>query len=203
MQAKRRFEATLVDVEVVFNLSCGLHYFTCFTLNSTYRRHTMSVQNITSTKRMKALILVGGFGTRLRPLTLSCPKPLVEFCNKSIVMHQIEALVAVRNLPKRLSNAIFDDVMSHTRLCVKNVGRGHGSNFGCKLPASSDAGSTGVYGKEGLARLVMQEDILGSCDTWQYIWLLYCIVLLTYYSTISRFHARMRPSLWGLLGHWL
>uniref|UniRef100_M4BIZ1 mannose-1-phosphate guanylyltransferase n=1 Tax=Hyaloperonospora arabidopsidis (strain Emoy2) TaxID=559515 RepID=M4BIZ1_HYAAE len=43
---------------------------------------------------MKALILVGGFGTRLRPLTLSCPKPLVEFCNKSIVMHQIEALVA-------------------------------------------------------------------------------------------------------------
>lgn len=44
---------------------------------------------------MKALILVGGFGTRLRPLTLSCPKPLVEFCNKSIVKHQIEALVAV------------------------------------------------------------------------------------------------------------
>ncbi|KAF1326186.1 Mannose-1-phosphate guanyltransferase beta, partial [Globisporangium splendens] len=42
---------------------------------------------------MKALILVGGFGTRLRPLTLSCPKPLVEFCNKSIVVHQIEALV--------------------------------------------------------------------------------------------------------------
>lgn len=45
---------------------------------------------------MKALILVGGFGTRLRPLTLSCPKPLVEFCNKSIVVHQIEALVGVR-----------------------------------------------------------------------------------------------------------
>lgn len=45
---------------------------------------------------MKALILVGGFGTRLRPLTLSCPKPLVEFCNKSIVKHQIEALVNVR-----------------------------------------------------------------------------------------------------------
>lgn len=44
---------------------------------------------------MKALILVGGFGTRLRPLTLSCPKPLVEFCNKPVVMHQIEALVAV------------------------------------------------------------------------------------------------------------
>jgi len=41
---------------------------------------------------MKALILVGGFGTRLRPLTLSRPKPLVEFGNKPILLHQIEAL---------------------------------------------------------------------------------------------------------------
>ncbi|KAL9960345.1 hypothetical protein ACROYT_G033792 [Oculina patagonica] len=41
---------------------------------------------------MKALILVGGYGTRLRPLTLSKPKPLVEFCNKPMVMHQVEAL---------------------------------------------------------------------------------------------------------------
>lgn len=42
---------------------------------------------------MKALILVGGYGTRLRPLTLSRPKPLVEFANKPILLHQIEALV--------------------------------------------------------------------------------------------------------------
>lgn len=40
----------------------------------------------------KALILVGGYGTRLRPLTLSKPKPLVEFCNLPIVEHQIKAL---------------------------------------------------------------------------------------------------------------
>lgn len=43
---------------------------------------------------MKAVILVGGFGTRLRPLTLNCPKPLVDFCNKPMMLHQIEALVA-------------------------------------------------------------------------------------------------------------
>lgn len=41
----------------------------------------------------RALILVGGYGTRLRPLTLSRPKPLVEFGNKPILLHQIEALV--------------------------------------------------------------------------------------------------------------
>jgi len=44
---------------------------------------------------MKALILVGGFGTRLRPLTLSVPKPIVEFANKPSIIHQIEALVKV------------------------------------------------------------------------------------------------------------
>merc|ERR1711936_1287264 len=37
--------------------------------------------------------MVGGYGTRLRPLTLSRPKPLVEFANKPILLHQIEALV--------------------------------------------------------------------------------------------------------------
>lgn len=46
-----------------------------------------------SPKGTRALILVGGYGTRLRPLTLSRPKPLVEFANKPILMHQIEALV--------------------------------------------------------------------------------------------------------------
>jgi len=44
---------------------------------------------------MKALILVGGFGTRLRPLTLSRPKPLVEFGNKPMLLHQVEALAKV------------------------------------------------------------------------------------------------------------
>ena len=44
---------------------------------------------------LSALVLVGGFGTRLRPLTLTIPKPLVPFCNKPMVVLQLEALVAV------------------------------------------------------------------------------------------------------------
>lgn len=46
-------------------------------------------------KSLKALLLVGGFGTRFRPLTLSKPKPLVEFINIPILSHQIEALKKV------------------------------------------------------------------------------------------------------------
>jgi mannose-1-phosphate guanylyltransferase len=41
---------------------------------------------------MKAVILVGGFGTRLRPFTFSQPKPCVPFVNQAIVEHQIAAL---------------------------------------------------------------------------------------------------------------
>ena len=41
-----------------------------------------------------ALILVGGFGTRLRPLTLTLPKPLVEFANRPMIEHQVESLAA-------------------------------------------------------------------------------------------------------------
>ena len=40
---------------------------------------------------MQLLILVGGYGTRLRLLTLSKPRLLVEFANKPILLHQFEA----------------------------------------------------------------------------------------------------------------
>lgn len=41
---------------------------------------------------MKAVILVGGFGTRLKPLTTNCPKSVVPFAGRPMVEWQIESL---------------------------------------------------------------------------------------------------------------
>ena len=44
---------------------------------------------------MKALLLAGGFGTRLRPLTLNTPKPIVPIFDRPFLYHQIELLKRV------------------------------------------------------------------------------------------------------------
>lgn len=41
---------------------------------------------------MQAVLLVGGFGTRLRPLTYRVPKPMVPVMGKPLMMHVIDAL---------------------------------------------------------------------------------------------------------------
>lgn len=81
----------------IINLSILLTYSTTrWQLLSKLFYHLLScTQTCRKLLKMKALILVGGYGTRLRPLTLSRPKPLVEFCNKPMLLHQVEALVEV------------------------------------------------------------------------------------------------------------
>jgi mannose-1-phosphate guanylyltransferase len=44
---------------------------------------------------MKALVLVGGFGSRLKPLTDNLPKPMMHLCGYPMVEHQVNALYEI------------------------------------------------------------------------------------------------------------
>ncbi|GAB6026392.1 hypothetical protein CHUAL_012595 [Chamberlinius hualienensis] len=97
---------------------------------------------------MKALILVGGYGTRLRPLTLSRPKPLVEFCNKPILMHQIEALVEVG-----VTNVIL--AVSYRAEQMEEELREQGNKFGVTISFSHESEPLGTAGPLALARSLL------------------------------------------------
>jgi hypothetical protein len=64
---------------------------------------------------MKALILVRGFGTRLRLLTLSVPKTLVDFCNKPMILHQVST-----SAPSLAQILVFYLSHCHTRFWGQN-----------------------------------------------------------------------------------
>jgi NDP-sugar pyrophosphorylase family protein len=66
---------------------------------------------------MKAVILAGGEGTRLRPLTLSIPKPVVPVVDRPFLRHQLDLLAqagvrevvfSVAHRPERVE-AVFGD----------------------------------------------------------------------------------------------
>ena len=43
---------------------------------------------------MRAVVLVGGFGTRLRPLTLNTPKQMLPILHRPMIEHVLEHLAA-------------------------------------------------------------------------------------------------------------
>ncbi|KAK9762570.1 mannose-1-phosphate guanyltransferase [Basidiobolus ranarum] len=100
---------------------------------------------------MKALILVGGFGTRLRPLTLTLPKPLVEFANKPMILHQIEALVKAGVTDIILAVNYRPEIMV-------SVLEKYEKEYGVKITFSVETEPLGTAGPLALAKEILGRD---------------------------------------------
>jgi mannose-1-phosphate guanylyltransferase len=100
---------------------------------------------------MKALILVGGFGTRLRPLTLTTPKPLVDFCNLPILCHQIQALAAAGVTEVILAVNYQPEVMMKELSVLEK-------KYGLKITCSLEDVPMGTAGPIRLAKDIILKD---------------------------------------------
>lgn len=79
---------------------------------------------------MKAMILAAGRGERLRPITDSIPKPLVEVRGKSLLQHHVEALVAAGFTELVVNHAWFGEKIE--------AALGDGSQFGASIEFSAE-----------------------------------------------------------------
>lgn len=112
---------------------------------------------------MKAVILAGGLGTRLKPFTEVIPKPLLPIGEKSVLEIQIE----------RLKKFGFDEIYLATNYKSDYIENffGDGSRYGVKLNISKEEMPLGTAGpllllKEKLTKpfVVMNGDILSLID---------------------------------------
>ncbi|MCU0785264.1 MAG: sugar phosphate nucleotidyltransferase [Verrucomicrobia bacterium] len=112
---------------------------------------------------MKAVILAGGLGTRLRPFTEIIPKPLLPIGEKSVVEIQIE----------RLKKHGFDEIILATNYKADYLERfvGTGAQYGVKITVSKEQIPLGTAGPLTLLQaqltepfVVMNGDILSLLD---------------------------------------
>ena len=112
---------------------------------------------------MKAVILAGGLGTRLKPFTNVIPKPLMPIGEKAILEIQIERLVKYG----------FDEILLATNYKSDYIERfiGDGKRYGAKLILSKEDKPLGTAGPIKLLEnqikepfLVMNGDILSLVD---------------------------------------
>ena len=114
---------------------------------------------------MKAIVLAGGLGTRLRPLTFAVPKPLLAVGEKPILQHIIE----------RLAAAGCDEVILATGYLAEliKVYCGDGDRFGTRIRCIKEDQPLGTAGPLSLVRgqvapdeffILMNGDIVTQLD---------------------------------------
>src|SRR5512132_3876009 len=101
---------------------------------------------------MQALILVGGEGTRLRPLTSTVPKPVVPLVDRPFIAYMLEWLRA---------HGVDDVIMSCGFLAagVRNV-LGDGSAYGIRLRYVEEPEPLGTGGAVKFAESLLDERFL-------------------------------------------
>src|SRR6185503_4116796 len=113
---------------------------------------------------MKGVIMAGGFGTRLRPLTYNLPKPMVPVANRPI-MQRIVELLKKHGINDQLGLLYFQPDS------IKNY-FGDGKNFGVKIGYQGAEGDLGTAGSVKLGQpmigkerfMVISADILTDFD---------------------------------------
>ena len=112
---------------------------------------------------MQALILAGGRGTRLRPLTVYTPKPIVPVVNRPFLLYQIEVLRKAGITDITLSLSYQPDKIEHQL--------GRGSEFGVNLSYVTEPSPMGTGGAYKFASNAIREttvvfngDILTDLD---------------------------------------
>lgn len=105
-----------------------------------------------SERHLKAFILAAGYGTRLEPLTLAVPKPMVPIVNLPTMQHNIELL----------KKHGFRNIMANIHYHPEQIENyfGDGNNFGVNLAYSFEDKLLGTAG--GVKR--MARDLAGVDD---------------------------------------
>ncbi|ONG38965.1 nucleotidyl transferase [Alkanindiges hydrocarboniclasticus] len=109
---------------------------------------------------MKAMILAAGLGTRMRPLTLETPKPLLSVGDKPLIVWHIEALKQA---------GITDIVINCAWLADKLMGAlDNGSQFGVNIHWSVEAEALETAGGiiQALPVLGAEPFVLVNGDVW-------------------------------------
>ena len=117
---------------------------------------------------MQALILAGGKGTRLRPLTVYTPKPIVPVLNRAFLLYQIEILRRAEIVDITLSLNYQPDKIEHLL--------GDGSDYGVKLryltePQPLGTGGAYKYAEDAIGEttVVFNGDVLTDLDVFKVI----------------------------------